>query len=256
MPLLTVNEQRMFYAARSLDRRPLLLLIHGAGGSHLDWPPELRRVERLGSCAVDLFGHGRSSKPGRPSVDDHANDVMALIEALGLTQIVLVGHSMGGAVALEIALRKPGVAAALVLLASGARLKVNRTLLNLVGADYDQAVKLITGLAWAQDAPADVVGRGQALMLQCDPDVVEMDFEACDGFDVMQELASVTTPTLVLTGTEDRLTPPKYGRFLADNIPNAEFVSVEGAGHMLAQERPEEIAQLIVDFAGRQASPS
>lgn len=256
MPSVTINRKRMYYAGRSLQRRPVLLLLHGAGGSHLDWPPQLRRVEEMGSCAVDLFGHGRSAKPGRSSVSDHADDVLELIDALGLTQIILVGHSMGGAVALEIALREPNAAIALVLVASGARLKVNRRLLDLVGANYEQAVEMITGLVWAQGVPADVVGRGQALMMQCDPTVVENDFAACNEFDVMQDLATLTIPTLVLTGTEDRLTPPKYGKYLADNIPDAEFVLIEGAGHMLAQERPEQVARHIIDFAGRRASPS
>ncbi len=256
MPSVTINRRRMYYAGRSLQRRPVLLLLHGAGGSHLDWPPQLRRVEGMGSCAVDLSGHGRSAKPGRSSVSDHADDVLALIDALGLTQIILVGHSMGGAVALEIALREPSAAIALVLVASGARLKVNRMLLDLVGANYEQAVEMITGLVWAQGVPADVVGRGQALMMQCDPTVVENDFAACNDFDVMQDLATLTIPTLVLTGTEDRLTPPKYGKYLADNIPDAEFVLIEGAGHMLAQERPEQVARHIIDFAGRRAAPS
>jgi pimeloyl-ACP methyl ester carboxylesterase len=241
----------MFYAARALDRRPVLLLIHGAAGSHLDWPPQLRIVEDMATCALDLPGHGRSAKPGRTSVSDYADDVLLLAENLKLTNIIVVGHSMGGAIALEIGLRNTDAVAGLILVATGARLKVNDALLDLVTGDYDEAVQLITGMAWSQGAPADAVDRGRALMLQCDPSAVEMDYQACNRFDVMARLESVTVPSLVLTSAEDRLTPPKYGEFLAEHIPGAEYASINGAGHMLAQEQPDKVAATITEFARR-----
>ncbi|HSG17763.1 MAG TPA: alpha/beta hydrolase, partial [Anaerolineae bacterium] len=184
MPYINVNDQQLFYAARALDRQPVCLLIHGAAGSHLDWPPQLRRVENMGSCALDLPGHGRSAKPGRSSVSAFADDVMALAEILSLTEILLVGHSMGGAIAMEIALREPTSVVGLVLVATGARLRVQEKLLNLLTDDYKQVVELVTTLAWGQDALAEVVGRGRALMLACDPAAVELDYLACNEFDV------------------------------------------------------------------------
>ena len=241
----------MFYAARACDRRPVLLLIHGAAGSHLDWPPQLRIVEDMGSCALDLPGHGRSAKPGRASVGDYADDVLALADYLKLSEIIVVGHSMGGAIALEIALRNLDAVRGLILVATGARLKVNDALLDLVTTNYDEAVQHITGMAWSQDAPADVVDRGRTLMLQSDPSAVEMDYQACNGFDVMARLDMVTVPTLVLTGAEDRLTPPRYGKFLAEHIPGAEYASISRAGHMLAQEQPDRVAATITEFARR-----
>jgi pimeloyl-ACP methyl ester carboxylesterase len=246
-----VNNQDIFFAARALERRPVLLLIHGAAGSHLDWPPQLRRIEGMGCCAVDLPGHGRSAGPGRTSASHYANDVLALVEELGLTDVILVGHSMGGAIALEIALRKPDTVSGLILVATGARLKVNDKLLDLVTGDYEEAVQMVTRMAWSENAPPDVVERGQALMLQCDPLAVEMDYQACNGFDVMASLDTVTVPTLVLTGDEDRLTPAKYGQYLAEHIPDADYVSIDGAGHMLAQEKPLKVTAAIIEFVHR-----
>jgi pimeloyl-ACP methyl ester carboxylesterase len=205
----------------------------------------------MGSCALDLPGHGRSAKPGRASVSANADDVLALAEMLSLSEIVLIGHSMGGAIAMEIALRRPTTVVGLVLVATGARLRVKDTLLNSVADDYEHVVDQVTTLAWSQNAPAEIIGRGRALMLECDPAAVELDYLACNEFDVMADVASLTIPTLVLTGSEDRLTPPKYGRFLAEHIPGAEFVVIDGAGHMLAQERPNEVAESIVEFARR-----
>jgi len=251
MPTLNVNDRAIFYAPRALHRQPLLLLIHGAGGSHLDWPPQIRTLEKMGTCAIDLPGHGRSAKPARRTVGAYADDILALVEALDLTGIILAGHSMGGAIALEIALRRPENIAGLVLVATGARLKVNPALIELAGKNYESAVDHIAAAAWGPNAPAGLVKRGTQLMLSCDPAAVQMDFAACDGFDVMSRLDGITIPTLVLIGTEDRLTPPKYGRYLAGQIAQSELVSFSGAGHMLALEQPDEVAATISDFVHR-----
>ena len=251
MPLININHQKLFYAARALERRPVSLLIHGAAGSHLDWPPQLRVIEGMGNCALDLPGHGRSAMPGRASVNAYADDVLALAEMLRLSEILLVGHSMGGAIAMEIALRQPSTVVGLVLLATGARLRVKDTILDLVTNDYEQVVDLVTTLAWSQDAPAEIVGRGRQMMLECDPAAVELDYLACNDFDVMSDLGKLSISTLVLTGSEDQLTPPKYGRYLAEHIPGAEYVAIDDAGHMLAQERPKDVSAAIVDFVRR-----
>jgi len=78
---------------------PVVLLIHGAAGTRLDWSAELRRLPNAGVIAVDLPGHGKSPLPGRTSITDYAADIVALLDALHLPQAVIVGHSMGGAVA-------------------------------------------------------------------------------------------------------------------------------------------------------------
>jgi pimeloyl-ACP methyl ester carboxylesterase len=251
MPLARLNENSLYYAARRLDRRPVFLLIHGAGGSHLDWPPEMRRFEPYGTCAVDLPGHGRSSGPARSTISAYADDMLALAGELALTEVVLVGHSMGGAVALEIALREKENIVGLVLVATGARLRVNQQLTGLIDSDFASAVDLITTVAWGPDTPPGEIKRARQLMLTCDPAAVQMDFAACNDFDVMSRLGSVAIPTLVLVGAEDKMTPPKFGRYLADHIPQAEFASVPGAGHMLALEMADIVSGAIADFTQR-----
>ena len=155
MPFIDLDDQKLFYAARALDGRPVSVLIHGAAGSHLDWPPQLRLIKGMGSCALDLPGHGRSTRPARTSVSAYADDVLAMANMLGLTEILLMGHSMGGAIAMNIALRQPLTVVGLVLVATGARLRVKDALLDMVTEDYERAVDLVTTLAWSQDAPAE-----------------------------------------------------------------------------------------------------
>ncbi len=78
----------------------VLLLIHGAGGDHLVWPKEIQRLPGTAVYNLDLPGHGRSAGAGRSSVDDYADVVQEFMELLALQDVTIVGHSMGGAIAL------------------------------------------------------------------------------------------------------------------------------------------------------------
>ena len=87
--------------------RPTLVLIHDAGGDHLSWPAEMRRLPAYRVIALDLPGHGKTAGPGRQSVQDYARDVADFIDFIGLSRAVFVGHAMGGAIALTLAIRSP-----------------------------------------------------------------------------------------------------------------------------------------------------
>jgi pimeloyl-ACP methyl ester carboxylesterase len=84
------------------------------------------------------------------------------------------------------------------------------------------------------------------------PEVALGDFKACDAFDVMERLASIEAPVLVITSEEDRLTPPKYGIFLEEKIPQASRVHIRDAGHLAPAEKPGEVNQAILDFLSRE----
>jgi len=254
MPIARIKGQNIFYAARHLDRQPVLLLIHGAGGSHLDWPPQLRRFEPLGSCAIDLPGHGRSVGPARTTVSAYADAVLDLVGELELSEVILVGHSMGGAIALDIALRQPEEIVGLILVATGARLRVNQLLLDLVDSNFSSAVDHVVANAWGPNAKPEFVRQASQLMRSCDPNAMAMDFLACNEFDIMSQLGDIALPTLVLVGTADRMTPPKFGQYLASHIPHAEFASFDGAGHMLAMEQPQAVSDAVADFVSRRLS--
>jgi len=80
------------------------------------------------------------------------------------------------------------------------------------------------------------------------PRVVWGDFAACDRFDIRERVGEITAPTLVITGSEDRMTPPKFGQWLAERIPGARFVLVEGAGHMVMLEKPDQVASAVREW--------
>ncbi|MCZ7666067.1 MAG: alpha/beta hydrolase [Chloroflexi bacterium] len=162
MPTLTLNQESIFYAHHtSSPARHNILLLHGAGGSHLVWPAALRRLPDATVYALDLPGHGRSTGTGYAQISEYAAVVSQFIEALGLTDVVLVGHSMGGAVAQTLALHPPPEVAALILVGTGAKLRVAPAILAQILPDFEQAVTTINQFAWSAAAPPQMVVRGQ-----------------------------------------------------------------------------------------------
>ena len=250
MPYTNVAGENTFYAYHqgAPKGQRTLFFVHGAGGSHLNWPPQLRRLAGANTYALDLPGHGKSEGQGRESIKAYADFVATFLETLRLEKVTLVGHSMGGATALDFALRYPEELARLVLVGSGARLRVAPAILDGIRQDFQAAVRFITDYAFALDAPEQLKREGRRQMGQTDPDVLYGDFAACDAFDVMDRLNEIRCPTLAICGTADRLTPPKYSTYLRDNIPAAQLVLVEGAGHMVMLEQPEAVSQAIADF--------
>lgn len=251
MPFLAIKGQQIFFAFREGRgaSKHSILLIHGAGGSHLDWPPELRNMTTADVYTLDLPGHGRSDPPGYSSVSDYADIVRAFIEAIDVAKVIMIGHSMGGAIVQRVGLKPPSRVGGLVLLASGARLRVAPEILEGVVPEFERTADVIADLAWSENTPDRLKELGKHRLLTCDPTTVYGDYVACNGFDLMNHLHEMQLPTLVICGTEDRLTPLKYGRFMAEQLPDARMVIIEGAGHMVMLEQPAAVATAVEEFA-------
>jgi pimeloyl-ACP methyl ester carboxylesterase len=165
----------------------------------------------------------------------------------------VAGSSLGGGVAIEHALasrseRLRGI----VLLATGARLRVLPMILQL----FEQASK--TGvrppLHPAVFEPGVDPALVDAAMTARELTPIETgaaDWRAADRFDRLHDLDGIRVPALIITGSHDTLTPPKYATYLAAKIPEAELHIIEGAGHMLIMERAREVARWIEEFVGR-----
>ena len=261
MPHLLVAGQQVHYVRRvpAPANQPSLLFIHGAGGSHQHWLNEVQELTRgsptLPLYAPDLPGHGLSDGPGRDSIQSYANLLVGFLDAAALDQVVLVGHSMGGAIALEVAINHPERVVALGLVATGAQLRVAPVILDSIRQDSDRAVRLICEKAYRPDAAPEVLRTSQRQMSAIPSEVLYGDFVACDRFDAVSRLAAIQVPVLVLCGTRDQLTPPRFSTYLRDHIGGAQLHMIEGAGHMPMIEQPEAVAQALRGFlAGLQST--
>jgi len=250
MPTIDIGGDRIFFADHPNAARGgvQLVLVHGAGENHLVWPAALRRMPGVRVLAIDLPGHGKSGGDGRASVAAYAAFVAQFLAGLTIDRGVIVGHSMGGAITQQMGLADPARAAALVLVATGAKLRVAPDLLDLTRRDLAAAVDWIGQRQWGPGTPDQIIRLGKQQLLRNRLEVLRGDYLACDAFDVMDRLGGIRAPTLVIGGTADQLTPPKYASTLAARIPNATLALVEDAGHMLMLEREETVCRAIEAF--------
>jgi pimeloyl-ACP methyl ester carboxylesterase len=257
VPFVSVGSGRLHYQHQRsalIAKAPPLVLVHGAGGSLMHWPGELRRLPDHEVLALDLPGHGRSGGRGCSDIGAYAESVREFAEALDLPAFVLAGHSMGGAIGLEFALRTSGRLAGLVLVATGARLRVAPEMLRGIETDPKAATALLAAMALGVEAHG--VGPDSNLeriylrrLREVDPHILAGDFAACDAFDRRVDVARISVPTLVLCGDADRMTPVKHSQFLATEMPGARLIVLPGAGHMAMLEPS---ARLTVVDAVRQ----
>jgi pimeloyl-ACP methyl ester carboxylesterase len=249
MPYLDLNGERIYYALhRNQANGVPVLLIHGAGENHLVWPIGLRRLPGAIVSAIDLPGHGKSTGLGRSTIAGDAAWVISFLDALRIPAAILIGHSMGGAIAQQLALTHPDRTTALVLIATGAKLRVAPQLLDLARNDFPAAVELVSEWEWGPTAPAEIKELGRQQLLTNSPAVMLDDYRACDAFDVRGQVQNIAVPTLIVSGDADRMTPLKHATFMAEQIPQARLCVVPEAGHMVMLEAAGTLTQAVTDF--------
>jgi pimeloyl-ACP methyl ester carboxylesterase len=234
------------------DRRgQRVLYVHGTGCNGAVWDDHMAAVAHAHTpVAIDLPGHGRSQGRGFRGMADHAEFVIGLADALGWSRFVLAGHSMGGGIGITAALYHPDRIAGLLLVDTGARLRVAPDLLRAawVAAASGQAAATDRSWAFAASTPRAVIDRVELLTAGVDPRVTYADWIADDTFDAMSRVGEIAAPTLALCGAEDRLTPVKYHRYLQERMPDCRLAVIEGAGHWSFHEQPERFDRLVSAF--------
>jgi pimeloyl-ACP methyl ester carboxylesterase len=232
--------------------QPAMVFLHGAGMDHSVWALLARSFAYHGFAvlAPDLPGHGRSGGAPLSSIAALADWTAALIGAAGLTSARLVGHSMGSLIALETAARHPARVSALALLATAAPMRVSDDLLNAAKADEHAAVDMIAiwgegfraTLGGSELPGAWMLGGSERLLERAGPGVIFADLVACNGYqNALAAAAKVAMPAIVIQGSRDLMTPLKGGKAMAAAIPNCRLTVIDGAGHMLLSERPDEV---------------
>jgi len=259
---IVVDGKRAYAATggRAFDpSKPVVLFIHGAGQDHTNWQLPARWCAWHGHAvlAVDLPGHGRTQGPPLASVPDLAGWIGRLLAAVGAESLALVGHSLGGAIALEAAAALGKQVHRLVLLGAAPALPVNEQLLRAAREQPHEAHRLIT--TWALGANARRGGNAvpglwltnasMALLARIAPGVLAADFEACNRWTSGRDAARrVRCPTLIIMGANDVMTPPRAGRQLAQLIAGAETVTIADCGHTLMAEAPDATLDALIGF--------
>lgn len=229
---------------------PPLVFVHGAGGSRLHWPAALRRLAGRHTLAVDLPGHGQSPIGESSGIDVYARRLAEWRTAVPVHRPVLVGHSMGAAIALTAALEEPAALAGLVLVGAGPRLRVNPKLLEGVAQPetFAAAVHQIVLWSFAPEADARMVELARRRMTETGSAVLADDLRACEAFDVTARLAEIRLPTLIIVGRKDRMTSLGLSEELQEGIAGSRLRVVESAGHMVMLERPAAMAAVLQSF--------
>jgi pimeloyl-ACP methyl ester carboxylesterase len=213
------------------------------------WQAQLAGLADLARViAPDLPGHGSTAGPGRSRIDDYAAWVLALCDAVGLDRAILGGHSMGGAIAQRVALAHPDRLRALVLVGTGASLRVATRILTLFRAEGAEGPDLVRSLSYSPATPPERVVEASSAIAETPPLVSLGDFLACDGFDVRAELPRLRLPTLIVVGRDDRLTPPKLAAELGTIIPHAQLLEIPDAGHFPQLEQPAALTAALRAF--------
>lgn len=223
-----------------------LVFVHGSGNSGEVWKYQTDYFSD--SVAVNLPGH----PGGKPctSVDDYADWLHKYLLNHGYKELVLAGHSLGGAIVQTYALKYPQDLKALILIATGARLRVHPNFIAIIAdgiTDPERWLKEFIEPLYARVPPEfkdrmikDVAKVGAAVQLN--------DFLCCDRFDIMDKVSEIKLLTLVICGSEDNLTPVKYSQYLASKIASARLTVIDGATHFVLLEKPAEVNRAISEF--------
>jgi pimeloyl-ACP methyl ester carboxylesterase len=252
---ILVNGDDTYVATGGKDfdpKLPAIVFLHGAGMDHTVWALLARAFAHHGHAvlAPDFPGHGSSAGAPLTSIAALADWTAALIDATGAKAARLVGHSMGSLVALEAAARHRGKITGLGLIATAATMRVSDDLLNAAKTNDHAAVDMIAiwgegyrAMLGGSQAPGLwMLGGAERLLERALPGAIFADLSACNAYqDALSSAAKIDIPSIVIQGSRDLMTPAKGGKAVAAAIANCRLALIEGAGHMLMSERPDDV---------------
>jgi pimeloyl-ACP methyl ester carboxylesterase len=259
---LQVDGRRVYGATggRPFDpAKPVAVFVHGAGMDHTVWQLPARWFAWHGHSvfAVDLPGHGRSEGPALGTVVELAQWLGQVMDAARIERAGLIGHSMGGAAALQVTAGMPERVARIALLGTAASIPVTAALLDAAREAPERAYRMMT--AWSHGFAAKMGGHPvpglwmsggtYALFARNAPGVLYTDLSACaawaSGLDAAER---VRCPALVVIAAGDVMTPPRNSEVLARLIPGSRTVTIADCGHMLVAEQPDATLDALIQF--------
>jgi pimeloyl-ACP methyl ester carboxylesterase len=239
-----------------------LLLVQGLGYTRSGWGPAREALaQRYRVISFDNRGIGESEVPPGPyTVAQLAADAASVLERAGVARAHVVGASLGGMVAQEIALSYPDRVDRLVLACTTAGgngsypmpEQTQRLMVDSIGMEPRVALRRFVENALAPSAPTALADEIYAYRLANPPNAAGWGAQAAAGasWDAFERVGLIAAPTLVISGTHDSVVDARNSRLLAERIPNARLELIDDAGHMLFWERPGEFIRLVTEFLG------
>lgn len=246
MPIVHSAAGAIFYLARG--NGPPIIAIHGAAGASRQWGEQLPALGQYARViAPDLPGHGRSTGAPLHRIADGAAQIVALLDALGIERAVLLGHSMGGAIAQMLALHEKDRVRGLALVGSAAQLPISDALLHDITTNWPAAARNIVDLAYARGTDDAVKIRAAHDLARVDRSIAVGDYAACAAFDLRERLHEIKVPVLTISGLDDGLVPVWLSELTTNALPNGTLAIVQ-AGHMPMIEQAEVVNRVLIEW--------
>jgi len=250
MPYINVDNTKIYYVTNKKVWKKSeglkLLFIHGAGGDHRVWVFQIEQMRNdYIYYALDLPGHGFSGGSGFNKIEDYAEFIEKFLIALSLKNSVLIGHSMGGAIIQTLALRHKIPILGIVLIGTGAKLKVSPLFLEKFKIMNEESVDLFCKYAFSEECSKELLERAKEMLINTSSDVFYNDFIACNNFDLIDSIQYIDTSTLIIGSDRDQMTPLRYSEFLAGKIGKSKLIKIEGSGHMIMLEQASKVNEAI-----------
>lgn len=251
---------KIHYLDENSSSLKTVLLLHGLGANSQSWLFQTPALHQEGyrTIAPDAPGFGKSTYPGgRATIALFAQPLASLIGSLGLRNVTIVGISMGGTLALQLALDHPEWVSRLVLVNTFAHLNVSSPrvlpyfllrfiLVHTLGIQTQ--AKAVARRIFP-DPDQEILRQGLIeQVIQADPRAYRAAMRALGRFDVRNRLQEIDLPTLVVTGSQDTTVPIEAQNDLAQRIVDAKHIFIEGAGHAVTVEKPDQFNQVLVEF--------
>jgi 3-oxoadipate enol-lactonase len=246
------------YRVDGADDAPPLVLSNSLGSTSEMWDPQVPALsERFRVIRYEVRGHDAAPVPHGPySIAELGGDVVALLDRLGIERAHFAGLSLGGMTGMWLAVNAPGRVGRLVLLCTSAMLSREhdwplraRTVREQGTAAVAEAVVERWFTPGFAEANPDVAARMRAMVADTPPEGYAGCCDAIDAMDLVEDIATVRAPTLVIGGREDPATPPHHAEQIAGRIPGARLELVNAA-HLANYERPEEVTRLMLSHLG------
>ncbi|PKN18658.1 MAG: hypothetical protein CVU71_14385 [Deltaproteobacteria bacterium HGW-Deltaproteobacteria-6] len=227
-----------------------LVFIHGSGGNSSAWSAQYSKLhKKFNIAAVNLPGHGKSGGVGEQDIPAYVLRLKEILDVLKLDRPILIGHSLGAAIALSFAAKYPRDLSGVVTAGGGLTMPVNPDMLDGFRKQPALVLDMMCKFSLARENRPEFFDALRASLGEANVDVVAGDMLACSKFNLTGDLQKIIAPVLVLCGAEDKMTPPACSEQIAAGIDGATLVIIEGAGHMAMMEKPSAFNEALQDFA-------